>query len=113
MRWRVLAFISLGVNLVLAAVWLASRHAPGKAGPTGWNQVPAGGGRTNIVWRKQFFSWQEVESADYPAYVANLRAIGCPEQTIRDIIIADVNALYARRRATELVTADQQWWRAE
>jgi LysM repeat protein len=42
-----------------------------------------------------------------------LRDIGCPEQTIRDIIIADVNVLYSRRRATELITADQQWWRSE
>jgi LysM repeat protein len=39
--------------------------------------------------------------------------MGCPEQTIRDIIIADVNALYARKRATELVTPEQQWWRSE
>ena len=39
--------------------------------------------------------------------------IGCPEQTIRDIIIADVNALFARRRATELITPEQQWWRSE
>ena len=60
--------------------------------------------KTNLVVRRQLFSWQEIESADYPTYVANLRQIGCPEQTIRDIIIADVNALYSRRRATELVT---------
>jgi LysM repeat protein len=65
------------------------------------------------VLRRQLFSWREVESADYPTYIANLRDIGCPEQTIRDIIIADVNMLYARKRATELVTAEQQWWRSE
>ena len=69
--------------------------------------------RTNVLVRKQFFSWQEVESDDYPSYIANLRDIGCPEQTIRDIIIADVNAVYARKRATELVTPEQQWWRSE
>jgi len=39
--------------------------------------------------RRQFFSWQQLESPDYQTYVANLRDIGCPEQTIRDIIIAD------------------------
>jgi hypothetical protein len=58
------------------------------------------------------FSWRDVEAGDYPTYAANLRDIGCPEQTVRDIIIADVNALYSRKRATELVTADQQWWRS-
>jgi hypothetical protein len=43
------------------------------------------------------FSWRQVESADYLAYIENLRAIGCPEATIRDIIVADVNELYAGR----------------
>lgn len=40
------------------------------------------------------FHWSQVESADYRTYIANLRAIGCPESTIRDIIVADVRALY-------------------
>ena len=69
--------------------------------------------KTNVVIRRQFFTWQQVESNDYREYIANLRDIGCPEQTIRDIIIADVNALYARKRATELVSPDQQWWRSK
>ncbi len=44
------------------------------------------------------FRWSQVESADYPIYIANLRRIGCPEQTIRDIITADVDTLYAPKR---------------
>src|SRR5581483_4264955 len=43
---------------------------------------------------------------------ANLRAIGCPEQTIRDIVVADVNQLYAKKRLLEVVTPEQQWWRS-
>lgn len=43
------------------------------------------------------FTWQQVESEEYKNYIANLRGIGCPEQTIRDVIIADVNKLYAAR----------------
>jgi hypothetical protein len=38
------------------------------------------------------FHWRQLESTNYPAYVANLRKIGCPEQTIRDIVSADVRA---------------------
>jgi hypothetical protein len=45
------------------------------------------------------FRWSEVESTDYPAYIANLRRIGCPEATIRDIIQADLDSTYADRRA--------------
>ena len=116
MRWRVLMLVSLGVNVGLAALWLFSRRGPA-ASPSGGSDSTgkdaANQRRTSVVVRRQFFTWREVESADYPEYVANLRDIGCPEQTIRDIIIADVNALYARKRATELVTADQQWWRSE
>lgn len=40
-------------------------------------------------------NWSGLESSDYRVYIANLRAAGCPEETIRDIIIADVNKLYA------------------
>jgi hypothetical protein len=117
MRWRLVALISLGVNFALLVALLALRgHAP--AEPTGariaqvasTNIAPT---KPNVIIRRQFFSWQDLESADYPTYIANLRDIGCPEQTIRDIIIADVNALFAKRLATELVTPGQQWWRAE
>lgn len=57
--------------------------------------------------------WEQIESRDYPTYIQNLRNIGCPEDTIRDIIVADVNHLYARRRNTEVVSADHEWWRTE
>ena len=46
------------------------------------------------------FNWSQVESSDYRTYIANLRGIGCPEQTIRDIITADVDSQYASRRET-------------
>src|SRR5438477_10715956 len=43
------------------------------------------------------FNWSSVESADYKRYIANLRATGCPEETVRDIIIADVDKLLESR----------------
>ena len=58
-------------------------------------------------------TWDQLESEDYRTYITRLRAINCPEQTIRDIIIAEINGLYSRRRALEVLTADQQWWRTE
>ncbi|MEI6566344.1 MAG: hypothetical protein WCR20_06700, partial [Verrucomicrobiota bacterium] len=44
------------------------------------------------------FSWSQLESADYREYVANLRRIGCPEITIRDIIAADIDGIFEERR---------------
>ncbi len=117
MRWRPLTLVSVGLNVALAVggVLLLTRRAgkppeplPTLAGPLGTNLI-----RTNVIIRRQFFTWREVESPDYPTYIANLRDIGCPESTIRDIIVADVDQLYALKRATEIVTAQQQWWRSE
>jgi hypothetical protein len=48
------------------------------------------------------FRWSQLEAKDYPTYIANLRAIGCPEQTIREIVVADVDDLYAPRRGALL-----------
>ena len=115
MRWRAVALVSLGINLALVAMWWRfPRHRPSSTAEDGALLASlTNSSHTNFVVRRQIFSWRELESTDYPTYVANLREIGCPEQTIRDIIIADVNALYARRRAGELVTSEQQWWRSE
>src|SRR4030095_6626363 len=41
------------------------------------------------------FRWAQLESEDYKTYVARLRSIGCPEQTIRGIVIADPHKLLA------------------
>lgn len=51
---------------------------------------------TNTVTKR--ITWEMVESGDYKEYIANLRSIGCPEETIRDIIIADVNKLYDKKK---------------
>lgn len=69
--------------------------------------------RTQVVVRRQLFNWGDIESNDYPAYIQNLRRIGCPERTIRDIIVADVNALFAQRIGTEIVLPEQEWWKAD
>ena len=45
------------------------------------------------------FRWSELESTDYRTYLANLRNIGCPEQTIRDILTADIDSVFAQKRA--------------
>jgi hypothetical protein len=51
-----------------------------------------------VVVQSNAFNWSQLESTDYRQYIANLRAIDCPELTIRDIIMTDVMRLYAQRR---------------
>lgn len=50
---------------------------------------------TNTVAVTNDFRWAQLESEDYRTYIRRLRTIGCPEQTIRDIVIADVDKLLA------------------
>jgi hypothetical protein len=38
--------------------------------------------------------WSQLYSSDYHNYVKNLRAIGCPEPTVRAIVTADVDSVY-------------------
>lgn len=40
------------------------------------------------------FQWRQLYSSDYHIYVKNLRATGCPEPTVRAIVIADVDSVY-------------------
>lgn len=104
--------VSTAINFVLlgTVIWFASRKsnlrwqpieksAPAKIVSASANFAPA-------------FHWRQVESDDYRKYIANLRAIGCPEETIRDIIIADVNKLYAARRAELLGASPKTFWQS-
>lgn len=105
--------LSLVLNLALAVAiaWLVkSRPAASGAGEA----VPQNAANANKAHSSakpstetpaaapakpiQSFDWRMVESEDYKKYIANLRAIGCPEETIRDIITADVNKLFESRR---------------
>ncbi len=116
MRWRVFLGLSLMANLILAFGWLAARrsaqtHAAAALATT--NSVTTTNTRNAVIVRRQFFSWQELESQDYPTYIKNLRAIGCPEQTIRDIIIADVTQMLAekyRGATTTRMKPNPKWW---
>jgi hypothetical protein len=67
-----------------------------------------------VVTTTNDFDWASVESEDYREYINNLRGIGCPEDTVRDIIIADINKLYASRIAALYPgPADFKFWRVE
>jgi hypothetical protein len=51
---------------------------------------------TNNVLISQLH-WKDLESTDYRAYKRNLQSIGCPEQTIADILRADITSQYQDR----------------
>jgi hypothetical protein len=130
MKSRVGLAVSLGLNFGLAGVlgWLWLNPPAGPPSPTAnlavlgadaadaTNEVQIRYARrpdfrfpTNGVPR---FTWRAIESADYRRYVENLRAIQCPEKTIQDIIVADVNDLYAARwrELLQKQSAEFRYW---
>ncbi len=70
------------------AAWKARFTAPETTAPP----------EPEVVYRTNDFQWRQLESTNYRTFIANLRAVGCPERTIKDIIITDVMRLYAQRR---------------
>jgi len=89
--------ISVGLNVVLAvtAVRLLRLSSPQSPHPTA-TRSPVETVRvvTNLPPETTFvtntFRWRQLESTNYEEYAANLRAVGCPERTLRDIIVAEV-----------------------
>ena len=115
MRGRVLLLVCLGLNILLAAalVWVWERPVPSPAASSATStnsKTEVRPSRTHVVVRRHGFTWNEIESADFPTYIKNLRDIGCPEHTIRDIIVAEVNDLFAERMAKDINLPEQKWW---
>jgi len=53
---------------------------------------------TNAPPFKRIWHWSELESSDYPTYIQKLRSVGCPEQTIVDLVLMDLGRVYQARR---------------
>jgi hypothetical protein len=110
-RWFLI--LSLLLNLTLSALWILPRReasTPKAATATGDLSMPVTIVVTNAppasaVTSNAPMDWTVIESEDYHRYVANLRAVGCPEHTVRDIIVADIDNLYlSKKRASPLAT---------
>src|SRR4051812_35254703 len=113
MNQKPIVILSIGLNLALLGTvgWLIKNrpntaightltNAPATAAPEKQRPGKETATTTSAEPAKamQSFDWRLVESGDYKKYIANLRAIGCPEETIRDIIMADVTNLFASRK---------------
>jgi len=122
MKAKVVLVLVLGFMAILvwARISRGSRDSSAKHGKVENAAQPtadAGGGLrmaravATVVTQSVVCDWRAIESTNYLTYIANLRAVHCPEETIRDIIVADVHKLYAPRRAAirRLTTSDEYW----
>jgi hypothetical protein len=118
---RVLLF-SIGLNCLLAAtafyLWKSSTPPPAISlaitNPVmitvRTQQTVGSNGPPTTLYVTNRFHWRQVESTNYDEYAANLRAIGCPEKTVRDILLADVEKYYDTRQLAAI--RQQPFWSA-
>ena len=124
MNTRVLLILSLCANFALAGYLVYQGR--GKVSPTtepgpekktaiapaAPSAAKTDGKSVTITVPATSLDWRIVESEDYKKYIANLRAIGCPEETIRDIITADVNKLFEQRKREVTGTTNRfEFWK--
>ena len=121
MNLQRLLLISIVANLVCLAglFWMLAdrQQPPAQLG----SPVSAAAGRApgqavpveRIVREVEPFHWSQIEADDYQTYVENLRRIGCPEETIRDLVKQDLDKLYDQRKADILskAPARKEYWK--
>ena len=88
--------LSLLLNVVLLSIaaWRSTGRTPPPVAPTEQRE-PAKPALKRTVrpgpnTPAAKMPWNKIESTDPAQYIANLRAIGCPEQTIRDLVLMRV-----------------------
>lgn len=91
--------LNLALGITSAALWLKPANDVSSA-----PAVPAA--VTTHSTRKEpapstapAFHWRQLDAADFPTFVKNLRAIGCPESTLRDIVAGELAEIYAEKRS--------------
>ncbi len=109
--------ISLALNAILAvAIFLSFRKSPPLThAPVATTTVSTGISQspptvTNTSSPGLPFQWSQIASEDLKVYRDHLRAIGCPELTVREIIRAVINERFVQRRQDILASFQGQYW---
>ena len=105
MSMQRILIISIVANLVCLAglVWAFTQTTPtepalGQATAASVATTPSQRQKLRVTERvvreTEPFHWSQIEADDYHTYVENLRRIGCPEETIRDLVKQDLDKMY-------------------
>ncbi len=124
MNLQRLLTLSIVVNLVciVGLFWVLADRQPSTvtnlaapvATPTTSHQSFSQAAPTERVVREvESFHWSQIESDNYQTYVENLRRIGCPEETIRDLVKQDLDKAYDQRKADVLTKSPtrKDYWK--
>ena len=117
MKTRLFIGLSLALNAALAAaIFLPARNPPRPA------RAPDTAASVADTIRQSPkpadcssppglpFHWSQIASEDLKIYRDHLRAIGCPEPTVREIIRAVINERFGARRRNLLAPLEDRYW---
>jgi len=124
--------VSLTANALLAGYWIQSRHKPvqaaSDAAQTGVNATqprahkyskpnasPSSPEETQPE-SAAIATWNDIQTLELKELIRRLRNVGCPEETVRDMIVAEVNRRYAARTRElwpERYEQINEFWRVE
>ena len=120
MNCRLATWLSVALNVALlaaGALWWRAHNAPAtppaQTPPPFTRSVRSGPdvATTNDPGtRVAEFHWRQLLAEDFKVYRDNLRAIGCPEATVRDIMLAEINDRFALRRRAILDQLEARFW---
>jgi hypothetical protein len=104
---------SVCLNLILLTA-AAYRTVPTKAAPPKVVQTTEANSETvtddAVPPIPTALRWSNLESADYPTYIANLRKAGCTEPVLRRIISTDLKDLYAKKAFALVKDFHRDFW---
>ena len=101
MRTSLIILLSLATNVVLALVWFRADYVALPAGDATRTTVTAPvAGQSNAAASEADgstaqSSWSDLQTDDLKEFVRRLRAVGCPEETIKDLVLAQLNRGYS------------------
>ena len=117
MKTRLALWLSLTASLALAVgIVLSLKHAPppvqsaAAPQPVVATNVESQPPKVSSATPGSRFRWNQIESEDLKAYRDNLRAIGCPEVTVREIIRSVINERFGPRRQAILASFQGRFW---
>lgn len=110
-----LIVISLVLNLALGAVLMQRPPSPAPSVPVRAVAIiaPAMTSAPAVMFSApvtEAFDWSQLAAADFKKYRDNLRTVGCPEPTVRDIITSEINSQFLTRRRVLLEDVQHRFW---
>ena len=114
--WPIIGFSFLLNAILAAAIVLSFKKTappapatPMAAAPAS-SPIPSSPAAESSPSAGQPFQWSRIASDNLKIYRDNLRAIGCPELTVREIIRAVINENLGTRRRDILDSFQEKYW---